>query len=423
MPYSTVGELPQQVRGALDNIAQLKWLDVFNVALQEQPGDEMYAWKKAWKNASMDENARAISGILSREVVDDQHELVNAESLVREFNETIWKYGVSINDIHSNRPCGVWHDAELETGSDGIRQARVHGIVFKGKPYYDEFWNNIQMHKQLSLSVGLMKIDPKVECEGTTCWKKIDKLQVFEASAVPRGACPGAVMDQVNFAAKGATTMVEEEKGEKPICPKLAAKQAAEAEVANKESETGIAALQKILGQVAETNRRLQDLDSKLTTHIQGEMRALGVDVEQPGDVKKEEPGEEKEGPPGEEKKEDKKEDPKDPKKEDKKVDKMSDKAVAPPEAPTTPVEEDKDACHDEKKEAEVAEVNKVKDMAEKAQEAGATTPRPAQPEQAQGATPKSDSLTALLKDENKLRTMSAIDIEKFAAKYSKGEI
>lgn len=269
MPYSSVGELPQQVRGALDPEDQQKWLDTFNHALQ-QYGDDRSAFQVAWHMVSKGDNVRRISGILSREVVDKQGDRVNADSLNSEFQDLIWDYGATVNDVHTNRPMGPWFDSKVETGTDGVRQVRVWGVVNKGKPYFDEFWDDVRGGKKAGLSVGIMKIDPHKMCADGKCWNQVDKLQVFEGSAVPKGACPGAELDDINFSSKsenqggasggsnGVRTMSDEQG-----TGKAAQSPAAGAALANKGDDGGALAeaLQKILAGQDAILKRIEALE------------------------------------------------------------------------------------------------------------------------------------------------------------------
>lgn len=417
MPYATVGELPPMVRGALDEQGQKCWMAAFNKNLEN--GDERFAWKKAWHFVAKKEDSRFISGILSRGVVDDQREKISQKAVSTEFNDLIWNYGATINDTHTNRPVGVWFDGELEVGPDGIEQVRAYGMAYKGKPYYDEVWGNIQGQKIKALSIGIMKIDNQYQCDDQKCWRQVDKLQVFEGSVVGKGSCPGTKIDQVNFSAKGEA-MPEETKGTETAPPGAN-------EMSNKDTlglgDAGVEALQKILSGVAEVNKRVAELDTKLSSHILEEKQEKMTENPEgapPQDGKPPVSGEK----PGEA--------PKDEKKDDAK-EKMSDKgaAITPPMAPSSPASEtdilpvqDPPPVDPEvqRKAADLAAVQKEKELREMAEKEGATTPRPESAAQDQG-TKRVDSLNALLNDPAKLRSMSAMDIERFVDKYAKGEI
>lgn len=490
MPYSSVGELPPSVRGTLDEQGQKCWMKAFNKSLEK--GDERFAWKAAWHFVAGKPDSRYMSGILSRDVVDDQHERLKQSTVVKEFNDLIWDYGASIHDTHSNRSIGVWFDGELEVGSDGVEQVRAYGMAYKGKPYYDEFWDNVQSKKIKHLSIGIMKIDPKYKCEDNQCWKQIDNLQVFEGSAVGRSSCPGTGIDTVNFSAKGyaeelAMGMeVELEHGtvnpetnitdDDPILTKKIAQahikeipdyytrltemekkamteksegteteqspEAAETAMSNKDSlglgDAGVEALQKLLAGQAEANKRLADLDSKLSSHILEEKQEKMT--ENPDGTPKEGAPPPGEAPKGEEKVGDTESQPEDKEKANKSAEEppvkeeMSNKAVEPPFAPSNPasiddihpesMKEDVKPIDPEtlRKQAEFAEIEALKGKQEMAEKEGATTPRPEGAAQDQGVK-RVDSLSELLNDPAKLRSMSAMDIERFVDKYSKGEI
>jgi hypothetical protein len=412
MVYTSNDEIPQQVRAVFDEKDQETWRVVYNEQKTTLGLSAQDAWKAAWHIVAP--HARFVSGILSREVVDDQKELVVQDALVDELQDLIFNGGAQIHVVHSNHPGGVWYDAVKEQGKDGIAQTRVYGCVYKGKPFYDMFWSDLLTGKLPELSVGLMKIEPTTECKGKTCWKRINQLQVFEGSPVPKGACPGTVIDQLNYSAKNSAvsgpeegTSMEEKKETSPA-------QSPAADSTKKEAlgDLGIEALQRLLMLAADTNKKIDALAASLNEHMTSEEEGM------------QEPGEEKPGEPGEEKKE-----PGEEKVPEKKEEKNSDKAIAPPMAPTNPASKDdkenpeaatKCPCND--KAAEAAQVAEIKAKAEVAASVGVTTPRPNSASNDQGGK-RTDALTALLNEPDKLRAMSAVDIEKFAIKYSKGEI
>jgi hypothetical protein len=220
-----------------------------------------------------------------------------------------------------------------------------------------------------------------------------------------------------------------------PAAPKVEEKCSdGQAALANKDTlglgDAGVEALQKILMLQAETNKRLADLDAKLSSHITTEESSNNETGEQP--VGEKAPPGEKPGDKPNDKEPDK--DGDDQKKKPKAEVQNSNKstAIVPPMAPTNPASPDdihpsgmtESADADaQKKKAEAEAVAALQERKKMAEKEGATTPRPESAAQDQGASPKVDALTALLGDQDKLRHMSALDIEKFVSKYAKGEI
>lgn len=327
MTYASLGELPPQVRAALDPEDQEVWLRAFNDAViaTENPRE---AFRTAWHTAAQGENVRRISGIVNRDVVDGAGERLNQEALVHAINEAIWLGGATYNDIHSNHPFGDWFDAEVELGEDGIKQTRVYGVVRKGKPFYDECWNRYILGGDKSeLSIAIMKIDPYVKCEGGRCWKQVDGSQVFEASAVPKGLCPGSRLDSINFSAKSYSDAAPARAGDKEMTEAQQEKDpAAPPQTADKEEpkgepdtakapETGSTGaleegMQKLMGMMAEQNARMDRLEASVTAlkpPAPVEKEAPPATEEKPAEEtpvpEKEEVSEEKEDAPPEEKK------------------------------------------------------------------------------------------------------------------------
>jgi len=491
--YDSVTELPVQVKAALDEAGQICWMKSYNHHL-EQSKDPVYSSKMAWHFVAKKDDSRAISGVLSRDVVDDQRERLNQDVLFKEFSDMISNYGAPIHDAHSNRPAGLWYDAVLEE-VDGIKQLRAYGMVNKGKPFYDAFWETVVSKKANALSVAIMKHDVQFKCDATKCWKQVNDMGVFEGSIVGKGSCPGTKLDSINYSAKESqlekgvkvelehgtihpetnitnddpvmtekiakahlneipdyytrlSIMESEAKMENkstpsegdtiaqlPAAPKVEEKCSdGQAALANKDTlglgDAGVEALQKILMLQAETNKRLADLDAKLSSHITAEESSNNETGEQP--VGEKAPPGEKPGDKPNDKEPDK--DGDDQKKKPKAEVQNSNKstAIVPPMAPTNPASPDdihpsgmtESADADaQKKKAEAEAVAALQERKKMAEKEGATTPRPESAAQDQGASPKVDALTALLGDQDKLRHMSALDIEKFVSKYAKGEI
>jgi len=494
--YDSIAELPTQVKAALDEAAQICWMKSYNHHL-EQSHDPDYSNKMAWHFVAKKADSRFVSGPLSREVIDDQREKLNQDTVYSELNKMFKTTGVPMHDLHSNRPVGVWFDAALEE-VNGIRQVRAFGMVNKGLPYYDEFWDQVKGKKMGHLSIGIMKIDPKFQCDAHQCWKQVDQLQVFEGSIVPRGSCPGTKMDDINFGAKGykeelAMGMkVELEHGtvnpetnitnDDPVMTaKIAqahlneihdyytrlAKMESEAKMENKSNpgegdtiaqlptapqveekchddvgklankdtlglgDAGVEALQKIIMLVSEGNKRLADLDAKLSSHITSEESAEGAPGETSDPSQKQEPSQNAPTPAGE-KKGDEPEKDKDDKNANKAAVEVADKsnAIVPPMPPTSPASPDDihpvgmtESAETPVLKKDLEDVAALQERKKMAEKEGATTPRPESAAQDQGASPKKDALTALLDDTEKLRKMSAMDIERFVSKYAKGEL
>jgi len=231
------------------------------------------------------ENVRAVSGIVSRDVVDRGGERVNQDALVEAINDAIWNSGATYNDVHSNHPFGDWFDAQASVGPDGVKQTSIYGVVRKGKPFYDACWQEYVVGgSKPDLSIAIMKIDPYVKCDGGRCWKQIDGLQVFEASAVPRGLCPGSRLTSANFSAKSDSDVVapgragdkemteaQQEKKDPAAPPQTADKEEpkGEPEKAKSAPDAGSTGaleegMQKLMGMQAEQNARLDRLEASI---------------------------------------------------------------------------------------------------------------------------------------------------------------
>ncbi len=292
MTYASLGELPPQVRGALDLEDQEAWLQAFNKNVIETKDPRM-AFREAWHIAAKGENVRAVSGIANLGIVDKGGERLDQDALVDAINDAIWKGGVTYNDVHSNHPFGDWYDAAVGF-ENGVKVARVYGAVRKGQPFYDACWNEyIVGGQKAELSVGIMKIDPRIMCENGRCWKQVDNLQIFEVSAVPRGLCPGSRLTAVNFSAKadvrpvaraGEPSMTESvagastpaappevaDKEDKPLetQPVKAEEPKADPPKADAPDAGSMGALaegmQKLIGMVSESNSRMDRLEASL---------------------------------------------------------------------------------------------------------------------------------------------------------------
>jgi hypothetical protein len=266
------------VRGALDPEDQQVWLIAYNQAVIETK-DPREAFRVAWHAAAKGENVRAVSGVVNRDVVDNGGERVNQDALAEAINDAIWNSGATYNDVHSNHPFGDWFDAQVEMGPDGIKQTRIYGACRKGQPFYDACWEEyILGGSKTELSIGIMKIDPYTKCEAGRCWKQVDGLQVFEASAVPRGLCPGSRLDRINFSAKSDTDerspvrAGDEEMTEdatKTAAPPMADKEEPKGEPETAAPETGSTGaleegVQKLMGMLAEINARLDRMEASM---------------------------------------------------------------------------------------------------------------------------------------------------------------
>lgn len=197
MTYSSVSDLPPQVKTALGEEEQEQWLSVYNDTASQV---------KAWDSVK---DARRLEFIANAELIDQQNDEVKAAALLKAMPAYI-EAGGPLLDSHSNRIIGTVYDYASAVTNDGIKAVKCKAVVFRGQRLYDNIWQEIKSGVKPAVSIGADILSKHIFCNDEGCHSVISGLHLIEISVVDKPANPEAIIESANFAAK---SNVPEESG------------------------------------------------------------------------------------------------------------------------------------------------------------------------------------------------------------------
>lgn len=216
MSYTSVDEVPFNIRLCYDEKDIIQWMSAYNNACDmiadgtiEVPSycvsDAMYAREMAFTSCKYLPSSRFVECSATVEVVDKQGEVADIQSYLEASREFIDKGGIGIEQHSSKVISVIWKAYEgidEETGKPAIFTCENY---FRGTKMYDDAWQGVLNGALQEKSIG-SRIDPEKsqrECDEQGCHLRIFADQWFELSSVFRGANPRTYMIDMNEAIKG----------------------------------------------------------------------------------------------------------------------------------------------------------------------------------------------------------------------------
>lgn len=177
--YTSIEELPTQVRMALDDEDSKKWMDAYNESDPHTEKEVLDARKKAWKACKDLPSSFSFSAIASVEDVDNDGEVIDVESIVKHADDYI-RAGGNLQDNHGNYNIGACWDME-PCEVEGKPAVRMWGNVFGGDEVYDaarqafvKGFNNVSIAGEAGKG--------RYQCDKKGCYVKRDVRQLLEIS-------------------------------------------------------------------------------------------------------------------------------------------------------------------------------------------------------------------------------------------------
>lgn len=210
MTYSSVDELPSEVRRAFSREDALKWLEEYNKEFDAVPLDpeapftespQFIAREKAWESCKNLPSSRYIMSVVSTEIVDKDGDIADVDGYVSE-GQVFVNLGGQVARNHSNKTIGtVWKVYKATDSNTGKPCVVACMNFFRGKPTYDRAWNDYKS-RRLEWSIGSI-VQAKRECDSNTCYNRLYPEQWFELSLVDYARNPVTYNIESNETAKG----------------------------------------------------------------------------------------------------------------------------------------------------------------------------------------------------------------------------
>jgi HK97 family phage prohead protease len=168
----------------------------------------------------MDEGERLISGYCSVEIVDKQGDIIPISELKKAMFAYM-KRGGHIMYGHTNKPVGRVLQWEVEKHDAGVYGIKIVAEIFKDYEVDNAVWEAIKEGKLKGFSVGAQAKSDKAYVKDANGTKKevrvLKDLNLMEISIVAEPANPLALIDEVNYYAKGKSVEIKKKKFEEIV--------------------------------------------------------------------------------------------------------------------------------------------------------------------------------------------------------------
>lgn len=197
--YSSIYELPSEVRASFDEADQQKWLDNYteflgNGTTQEEIEDAKF---KAWKSMVDAPSSLAVESWASTEIRDADGELVPIDTIEENMEQFI-RNGGTVHDSHSNVVIGnIWgwekrHNDKYN--EDGIV---VYFNINHDGEVAERARDDILSGRKNSMSIGAEAPRGGYKCDDRGCYVERDVTDLYEISICETPANQSAVFINV----------------------------------------------------------------------------------------------------------------------------------------------------------------------------------------------------------------------------------
>jgi HK97 family phage prohead protease len=163
----------------------------------------------------MDEGERLISGYCSVEVIDKQGDIIPISELKKAMFAYM-KRGGHIMYGHTNKPVGKVLQWEVEKHDTGVYGIKVVAEIFKDYEVDNAVWEAIKEGKLKGFSIGAQAKSDKAYIKDANGVRKevkvLKDLDLMEISIVAEPANPLALIDEVNYYAKGKNVEIKKKR-------------------------------------------------------------------------------------------------------------------------------------------------------------------------------------------------------------------
>lgn len=193
--YSSILELPTQVRTSLDEDDQRVWMDTYNAMDPQDETAVREAKRRAWRACLKLPSSFSFNIIATVDAVDKSREIIDVPTLKEHLDDYIDRGG-NVQLDHNNYTVGtVWDWAPIEV--DGLPGVEVWGNVYGGDKVYDLVRKNFVKGLN-SLSVAGESKKGRFQCDEKGCYMRRAVEQLLEISLCKNPMNKYAVMKWYN---------------------------------------------------------------------------------------------------------------------------------------------------------------------------------------------------------------------------------
>lgn len=210
MTYTTVSELPTEVKRAFSKEDAISWMKAYNQAMEKYEGEDDAPFKareEAWEACTHLPSSRYVKSNVSTEVVDRDGDVADVHEYVRA-GQGFVEDGGQVTRNHSHRTIGTtWKVEEGVDARTGGPCVIAYTNFFRGKPLYEKGWRDFKSGR-LRWSISSITRSTH-ECDYNICYNRLHPTQWFELSLVDFPRNPVTYDIESNETAKGDDSVIE----------------------------------------------------------------------------------------------------------------------------------------------------------------------------------------------------------------------
>ena len=177
--YSSIYDLPSQVRNSLDENDQKVWMDSYNQYDPQNPDEAYSAYKKAWHACAELPSSFSFKIKASMDMVDKDREIIDLESIKKHIDDFIRRNG-NVQYEHGNYNVGCVYDW-MPIKKDGVDGIEVYGNLYGGDMVYDNM-RKAFIKGYNSMSVAGEADGGKYQCDEKGCYIRRTVKSLMEIS-------------------------------------------------------------------------------------------------------------------------------------------------------------------------------------------------------------------------------------------------
>lgn len=191
MAYSSIADLPSQVRMSFSKDDQEFWKDAYNSRNPQNEEEAKEARRFAWDRCRERPSSFSFSAYASVDDWDIQNERIDIDSLMKTMDRYI-ESGSPLSWNHSNYQIGsCWgYERIKKDGKDGVK---IYGNLYGGdNGIYDEVRKRF-MNGARGFSVAGESGRSRYECDENSCGRVLMPKEILEIALTPKPANPHAM--------------------------------------------------------------------------------------------------------------------------------------------------------------------------------------------------------------------------------------
>ena len=206
--YTSIFDLPSQVRNSLDENDQKVWMDTYNSFDPKNPASAYLAYKKAWHACAELPSSFSFKIKASMDMIDKDREIIDLDSIKKHIDDYIQHNG-NVQYEHGGYTVGAVYDWK-PIKKDGVDGIEVYGNLFGGSMVYDNM-RQAFIKGYNSMSVAGEADGGKYQCDEKGCYIRRTVKSLMEISICKVPANKGCTLSWYHEADKIAKSASDDD--------------------------------------------------------------------------------------------------------------------------------------------------------------------------------------------------------------------